>query len=64
MKIGICGAGATMTIDEAIEHCRQVIVENEDCKECIEQHAMLIVWLEELKDLREFKNKICRAFIR
>lgn len=62
LQIGIIGSGSNMTIDEAIVHCREVI-NNNDCKECIEQHVQLIVWLEELKELREFKNKVARAFM-
>ena len=63
-EVCICGAPAdTMTIDEAIEHCKEIIRKNNDCEKCIEQHAQLFVWLEELKELRVFKNKVARAFV-
>lgn len=57
-----------MTIDEAIQHCKEVIENNkisienqnplfpntiEECKECIDAHKQLMNWLEELKYLRK-----------
>lgn len=50
-----------MTIDEAIKHCKDIIKRNNDCKECIEQHAELLTWLEELKELRKFKTSILKV---
>lgn len=38
-----------MTLDEAIQHCR----EKEDCTECGQEHKQLREWLEELKRLRQ-----------
>lgn len=55
-----------MSLDEAIKHCEEVMVENlektEDrnasdpiainCFECAEEHRQLAEWLKELKELR------------
>jgi hypothetical protein len=49
-----------MTIDDAIQHCIDVISDNNGCNECMEQHAMLIVWLKELKEFRSLASKIKR----
>lgn len=38
-----------MTIDEAIQHCR----EKEDCTLCGQEHRQLREWLEELLFLRK-----------
>ena len=38
-------AQSLMTLDEAIEHCK----ENEDCTRCGQEHKQLREWLEELK---------------
>lgn len=61
-----------MTLDEAIAHAREVekfkraestynfpSLEKyyDDCKKCAEEHKQLAEWLEELKHLREFKEK-------
>ena len=50
-----------MTIDEAIEHAREVSSRKFDdrvhCIRCSEFHKQLAEWLEELKDYRD-KNKI------
>lgn len=37
-----------MTLDEAIQHCR----DKENCSQCGQEHKQLREWLEELKDLR------------
>lgn len=37
-----------MTLDEAIQHCK----DREDCTECGKEHRQLREWLEELKVLR------------
>ncbi|KZL88695.1 hypothetical protein [Clostridium magnum] len=50
-----------MTLNEAIDHCREIIRKSNSCDECINQHAQLLLWLEELKNLREFKRKIVEA---
>lgn len=59
-----------MTIDEAIKHCLEVVEENEckmtsddgytdvSMKRCAAEHRQLAEWLRELKDLREFNDKI------
>lgn len=40
-----------MTLDEAIEHCDEII-EKEDCSKCAKEHEKLKKWLEELKELK------------
>lgn len=58
-----------MTIEEAIEHCKEVAIENRrsalnfargyvydaarNCQECAAEHEQLAEWLEELKHRRE-----------
>lgn len=37
-----------MTIEEAIEHCK----EKESCTECGQEHRQLRLWLEELVEFR------------
>ena len=56
-----------MTLDEAIKHAREKANEQkyyasfergkhiQSCKKCAEEHEQLAKWLEELKELREFK---------
>ena len=41
----------TMTLDEAIEHCKEVATKN--CSECAEEHKQLANWLRTLKYLEE-----------
>lgn len=41
-----------MTLDEAIQHCR----DKENCSQCGQEHKQLREWLEELKDLRSQYN--------
>lgn len=41
-----------MTLDEAIQHCR----DKENCSQCGQEHKQLKEWLEELKDLRTRYN--------
>lgn len=41
-----------MTLDEAIEHAREV-AHYAGCKECEEEHEQLAKWLEELRDYRK-----------
>ena len=41
----------TMTLDEAIEHCKEVATKN--CSECAEEHQQLANWLHTLKYLKE-----------
>jgi hypothetical protein len=59
--------GGGMTLDEAIKHAEEVMVENLEkskcrnasdtiaikCGECAEEHRQLAEWLKELKQLRE-----------
>lgn len=42
----------TMTIEEAIEHCKE---RAQGCSLCAEEHAQLARWLEELVQLRKDK---------
>ena len=44
-----------MSIDEAIEHCLEV-VNNASCSKCASQHRQLATWLNELKELKN-QNK-------
>lgn len=43
-----------MTLNEAIEHCK----EREDCTECGQEHKQLRLWLEELQSFREQQKLI------
>ena len=55
-----------MTIDEAIQHCKEVANEEKSkllkvgdeyiCSECGKEHKQLAEWLEELKDYRRFNG--------
>lgn len=45
-----------MTIDEAIQHCKEVAIEYEakgECYECGKEHRQLAEWLEDYKELKE-----------
>ena len=41
-----------MTLDEAIQHCR----DKENCSQCGQEHKQLREWLEELKDMKTRYN--------
>ena len=43
--------GLSMTLDEAIEHCRA----REDCSQCGQEHKQLRMWLEELRERKKSK---------
>ena len=45
-----------MTINEAIEHCKDVVLHC-DNKECAYEHVQLMNWLKELKCLRLVVDK-------
>lgn len=60
-----------MTLDEAIEHARDKAKEDrkdacftnipwhaKDCEKCAKEHEQLADWLEELKELRTYKEKM------
>lgn len=61
-----------MTIDEAIKHCEEVMMENLEktkdrnvsdpiainCFECADEHRQLAEWLKELKSHREAWEKV------
>lgn len=49
----------TMSLDEAIKHCYEV-VENGVCAKCEAEHLQLASWLEELKRLREENSRLIR----
>lgn len=46
-----------MTIDDAIKHCKDIINNDNYCASCVNYHVELLAFLEELKELREFKEK-------
>ena len=50
-----------MTLDEAIQHCR----DKENCSQCGQEHKQLREWLEELKSKRNLKKKLynCKKVI-
>lgn len=52
-----------MTLDEAIKHCWKRVDENvaEGCSECAEDHERLANWLEELKEWREYGDRVKKA---
>lgn len=43
-----------MTLDEAIEHCKEKV----DCTQCGEEHRQLAEWLIELKNRRAVMERI------
>lgn len=46
-----------MTLDEAIEHLKYAIKNNNfGCEECKQEHIQLLNWLIELKELKEREN--------
>lgn len=44
---------STMTLDEAIEHCK----EKEDCSACGQEHKQLREWLEDYRDILNYFEK-------
>lgn len=64
-----------MTLDEAIQHCEEVMMENLEktkdrnasdpiainCGECAEEHHQLAEWLKELKAYRDARAEIAEA---
>ena len=45
---------SNMTLDEAIEHCKKVAKEQENCnKDCSLEHRQLAIWLSALKAITE-----------
>ena len=46
-----------MTLDEAIEHLKYSIKNNNfGCEECKQEHIQLLNWLIELKEFKEREN--------
>ena len=41
-----------MTIEEAIEHCEDIISDGK-CDQCAEEHRQLVEWLRELQERRK-----------
>jgi hypothetical protein len=48
-----------MTLDEAIDHCNEVISRNPNGCECAVMHNELLGFLIELQELRRFKTGFC-----
>lgn len=44
-----------VTLDEAIQHCEEIVCEH---NECASEHKQLAEWLKELKELKESENLI------
>ena len=51
-----------MTLDEAIEHCKEQAFKQMEsgCKGCADEHLQLAKWLEELKRLRKENTDLMR----
>lgn len=49
-----------MTLDEAIQHCREQVQEQakKGCYSCAEEHQQLAEWLKELKAYKETWHKL------
>lgn len=41
-----------MTLDEAIKHAQDV-ADKTNCKKCKEEHQQLVIWLKELKEIKQ-----------
>ena len=52
-----------MTIDEAIQHCREQVQEQakKGCYSCAEEHQQLAEWLKELKAYKDARAEINQA---
>lgn len=44
-----------MTLEEAINHCREIASDESKCEECRNNHAQLAMWLMELKIIRDIE---------
>ena len=42
-----------MKLEEAINHCEEVLERDDMCEECKQEHKQLAMWLKELKLLRD-----------
>lgn len=42
-----------MTIEQAIQHCREIVKNDFDCDDCKKEYLQLMIWLEELKSYRK-----------
>lgn len=48
-----------MTLEEAIEHCKQKVDELSVCnKDCSLEHKQLFIWLSELKAIKEKSKRL------
>jgi threonine synthase len=48
----------SMTLEEAIEHAREVAHDKGTCAACAAEHEQLAQWLEELKERRRLQDNI------
>lgn len=58
--------GVHVTIDEAIQHCKEIAAENTEesgYDECKAKLLQLVDWLEELKTLRIERNELYQKYI-
>lgn len=49
-----------MTLDDAIQHAKEVAVtqrNNQDCIKCAEEHEQLAEWLEKLKEYQQIEEQ-------
>jgi hypothetical protein len=46
-----------MTLEEAIQHAKEVAERLGGCSECAKEHLQLVAWLEELRDRRMAEAK-------
>ena len=46
-----------MRLEEAIQHCKDIVLENKECIGCIQEHRQLFEWLVELQEYRMEKDK-------
>lgn len=53
-----------MTLEEAINHCRNIASDESNCEECRENHAQLAMWLMELKIIRYIEPLVNESALR
>lgn len=53
-----------MTLEEAINHCREIASDESKCEECREDHAQLSIWLMELKVIRDIEPSESESALR
>ena len=55
-----------MTLEQAIQHCKEVAIEYEakgECYECGKEHRQLAEWLEDYKELRTVNTELKRLLM-